>query len=319
MDLNRFLSGVAAQRVREHQGQRLPYKQLVLLYALGKLAAGVSETKYADAEQDLKRLMNRYAKAGSGQHPEQPVWRLQNNPGTAANIWSVRSSDPTEPIGEGSGGNPLVPDLRARGLFGLSPEAVEMFESNPPLIGMAAAIIADSIVTETIRDDLLRDVNLSNQPGATPEDQDLQIAMQLAQHPHIVVRRRKRDPSFARLVKDAYDESCAVCGVRPRLAGESFGLEAAHIRWIQYDGPNDVQNGICLCRMHHVAFDRGAFTISERMSIQVSEALDRSSETTQLLGRFEGAELRSPKQALSRPAADACEWHRREVFTRLAG
>lgn len=47
------------------------------------------------------------------------------------------------------------------------------------------------------------------------------------------------------------------------MAGVLVGLDAAHIRWHQFNGPATEQNGIALCVMHHKLFDFGAFTIRE--------------------------------------------------------
>lgn len=36
-------------------------------------------------------------------------------------------------------------------------------------------------------------------------------------------------------------------------------------------GPDSEANGVALCALHHKLFDRGAFTLSKDMKIQVSE------------------------------------------------
>ena len=36
------------------------------------------------------------------------------------------------------------------------------------------------------------------------------------------------------------------------------GLEAAHIRWHQFSGPDINENGLALCSIHHRLFERGA-------------------------------------------------------------
>lgn len=67
---------------------------------------------------------------------------------------------------------------------------------------------------------------------------------------------------FARDVKAAYDNTCAVCGVRlPKTTVTSMpGVDAAHIlAWSDYE-LDVVPNGICLCKYHHWAFDQLLFT-----------------------------------------------------------
>ncbi len=47
----------------------------------------------------------------------------------------------------------------------------------------------------------------------------------------------------------AYGNRCALCGVQLHLGLSPFALavEAAHIRWVAYDGPGSVSNGVALC------------------------------------------------------------------------
>ena len=49
----------------------------------------------------------------------------------------------------------------------------------------------------------------------------------------------------------AYQYRCAVCGHDLRMGQQSIGLEAAHIKWFQANGPDEVPNGIAMCSLHH--------------------------------------------------------------------
>jgi len=40
------------------------------------------------------------------------------------------------------------------------------------------------------------------------------------------------------------------------------GVEAAHVRWFQFDGPDTTNNGLAPCAKHHKMFDLGAFTVT---------------------------------------------------------
>lgn len=67
------------------------------------------------------------------------------------------------------------------------------------------------------------------------------------------VRKQGR---FRRLVLEAYDNQCAVCN----LKGTAL-LRAAHITPVVEDNDDTVNNGICLCHNHEIAFDRGILKI----------------------------------------------------------
>lgn len=60
-----------------------------------------------------------------------------------------------------------------------------------------------------------------------------------------------RNASFSKLVIEAYDGLCAMCGL-------NFGLlEGAHILPVAFPGsPDEIWNGLALCRNHHGALDR---------------------------------------------------------------
>jgi putative restriction endonuclease len=92
--------------------------------------------------------------------------------------------------------------------------------------------------------------------------------------------RRPRDRSFPQHVLAAYEHQCAVCGFDLRLSGVTIALEAAHVRWHQAGGPDEVNNGLALCVLHHKMFDKGAWTATAEGVVQVS---DQATGTTRLL------------------------------------
>jgi putative restriction endonuclease len=57
--------------------------------------------------------------------------------------------------------------------------------------------------------------------------------------------RRRRDPRMLERVLTAYEYRCAFCGYDGRVGAVPVGVEAAHVRWWAFDGPADVDNGLC--------------------------------------------------------------------------
>ena len=208
--------------------------------------------------------------------------------------------------------NPPEAELRQAGVFALSDEAIALFTRDPASLDAAASAIADSIVPETLRDELLDAVASDARP--TDAETPRPTPGTLSPHPRVRTYRIQRDPRFARTVLEAYGHRCAVCQASPRLGDACFGLEAAHIRWVQYDGPNVVPNGLCLCRMHHVALDRGAFTIDDGGRVRVSPLVDRSTQSQRLCWDLDGVEIQAPYDKSLAPHPMHCEWHRNEVF-----
>ena len=106
----------------------------------------------------------------------------------------------------------------------------------------------------------------------------------------------------------------AICGYDGRLADSLLGLEAAHVRWRAYDGPDGVANGIAICAFHHTAFDAGALSLSDSLTILVSSEVAGQTQVDELLCNFTSKPLRHPQPSFPRPEPRFLGWHRKEVF-----
>ncbi|MDR6781922.1 putative restriction endonuclease [Pedobacter africanus] len=82
------------------------------------------------------------------------------------------------------------------------------------------------------------------------------------------ILRIARDTKLSRKIKEVYDYTCQVCGIRISFNGIGYA-EAAHIRPLgnPHNGKDLSNNLLCLCPNHHVMFDKGAFTINEDHSL----------------------------------------------------
>ncbi|MGK5731870.1 YDG/SRA domain-containing protein [Streptomyces sp. URMC 124] len=77
-----------------------------------------------------------------------------------------------------------------------------------------------------------------------------------------------RSTTIADYVKSTHGHSCQVCGVRIETRTGAYS-EAAHI-WplgSPHNGPDEVENVLCLCPNHHVAFDFGMLTIDDDLTV----------------------------------------------------
>jgi putative restriction endonuclease len=77
------------------------------------------------------------------------------------------------------------------------------------------------------------------------------------------VSRPLRDAAFSRVVRKAYDRTCAMTGLQLINGGGRCEIEAAHIKPVEQDGPDSPRNGIALSRTVHWLFDRGFLSISD--------------------------------------------------------
>ena len=54
--------------------------------------------------------------------------------------------------------------------------------------------------------------------------------------------------------------------------------QSAHIYPKEFDGSDDLRNGICLCHMHHWAFDAGWISLDDDLTILINKSLPEAKE-----------------------------------------
>ncbi len=120
------------------------------------------------------------------------------------------------------------------------------------------------------------------------------------------VRRRYHQARFRRDVLHAYRNRCAICSLRePEL------VEASHIiRDSDPRGVATVVNGIALCAIHHLAYDRNLLGIDPGGVVHIGRRLLDDSDGPMLRGglqRFHGAAILQPRRVADRPDPDRLE------------
>lgn len=287
---SRWLDAVRTLHTWKRGTQRAVHKPLFTLLLLARAQAGKgADVSYAEIREPLTRLLAEFGPPRRSHHPENPFWHLQSD-----GFWIVEGADaiPRKKDGRSIASSALLA-ADARGHV-TAPFWAEL-RAEPALPGIVAeAILADY----------------------WPESLHASIREAVGLAPDLVVpsARRARDPNFREAVLRAYERRCAVCGYDGRLGNLPLGLEAAHIQWHAYAGPDDVANGLALCVFHHLALDKGALGISPAGDIQISTDVTGNTEATHLLLRFAGAPLRKPQSAFATPAARHVAWHTEQVF-----
>lgn len=97
-----------------------------------------------------------------------------------------------------------------------------------------------------------------------PEEQHREIITQISRRPF-------RDRAFASAIKSAYQDTCAISGIRIINGGGNSEVQAAHIRPVQNNGPDSVRNGVALSGTMHWMFDRGLISIDDDFSLLFDE------------------------------------------------
>lgn len=128
----------------------------------------------------------------------------------------------------------------------------------------------------------------------------------------ILQSRLVRDRIFRRLILQAYDERCCVTGLKLINGGGRAEVEAAHIRPVEANGPDRVQNGLALSGTVHWMFDRGLIGIADDRSILLSRHLNDLDGANSLINR--SGRLLVPDDERNWPHPAFLAWHRENRF-----
>lgn len=101
----------------------------------------------------------------------------------------------------------------------------------------------------------------------TTEEHIANLGNQQPVRKKVAVHRIIRDNKVGLTVKALYDYKCQVCNTRIETSA-GFYAETAHIKplGIPHNGPDTLDNVLCLCPNHHVMFDFGGFVIADDFS-----------------------------------------------------
>ncbi|MGP3966465.1 phosphorothioated DNA-binding restriction endonuclease [Streptomyces sp. 6N223] len=288
-----WLERVARLRQWNRNGVRAPHKPLLMLYALGRFQEDADgELRYSEVEEDLRRLLAEYGPV-NGTTPAYPFHHLASD-----GVWEVRTD--RGPGSPGSG----VRLLRSSGAAGrLAPELRASLRREPSLLGRMARVLLDLHFPPSLHGELCEAVG---------------IELEEAETGPVAAGREERAPRDRRmreLVLTAYEYQCAFCGYDGRVGAVPVGLEAAHVRWWAFGGPDEVDNGVCLCALHHKLFDKGVLGVGDGHRILVSQRFVGASRAARdHVLALAGRPLRGPQPGVAPVAAAHRAWHAREVF-----
>ena len=132
-----------------------------------------------------------------------------------------------------------------------------------------------------------------------------------------------RARGFRQAVLQAYDCSCAFCGMKISTPNTAvWEAHAAHIVPHSSMGKDDIWNGLSLCHIHHWAFDVGWLSLQDDFTIQVSPKI---MSLPPLFGQMQGSDcfrvysaqsvqMRLPTNKNLYPHPAALAWHREHVL-----
>jgi putative restriction endonuclease len=127
----------------------------------------------------------------------------------------------------------------------------------------------------------------------------------------VVLTRPFRDRVFARQIQTAYNNRCAITGLRIINGGGRAEVQAAHIRPVGENGPDLVQNGLALSGTVHWMFDRGLIALDD--DLRILKAHKHLPSDAERLFNADGYMI-PPNGENLKPHAQFLRWHRENRF-----
>ncbi len=277
------------------QGKRHPHKALLLLWLLGRFQqTGSSACTYEDAEEPVSQLVNEFGPPAKDRYrAAYPFFHLESS------LWQKEGDGDLSPE------RAVLRRQRAHGQ--LHPDVERLLRADPALIIDGARLLLDLHFTPSYAGPICSDVGLNlDEVDATRWHRR-------------GTKRQPRRPGFRSDVLHGWRNRCAMCGYDGAMGREPAGIDAAHVFWHSQGGPDDADNGLALCTIHHVLFDLGALGLSDDMSIVVSPRfVSRSHEGDRLVYALDGRALLDRVPHHPSPKLDHVSWHRTQVFKATA-
>ena len=123
-----------------------------------------------------------------------------------------------------------------------------------------------------------------------------------------LLSKNLRKSWFRKAVLTAYDNKCAVTGWKLINGGGRAEAEAAHIKPVEFAGPDSVQNGVALSGTVHWMFDRGLIGFSDELEILIHRKVNDRSGAEFIINPT--GRLIAPARVSHRPHPSFLAWHR---------
>lgn len=272
-----------------YKGKRAPHKPLLILLALAKMQqSGNQFIPYETIDGELRDLLIDFGPLRKRYQPDLPFFHLQND-----GVWKIKGETAQDEAYLRTLNSPSRKFFLERKITGgFTDDIYSVLSTDNDLIGETAEYLLNNHFPESYHQDILSAIGLSVDKKET----------------------RKRDPKFREDTLIAYEYKCAICGFSSLLNRKYVGLEAAHIKWFQAGGPDEVDNGILLCVLHHKLFDMGLITIDDSFDLRVSEKAHGTDFFDSMVIKFNGQTLRKPIRKSYHPKGEYLDWHISEVF-----
>lgn len=254
-----LLDRLGSLNTHRHPRNQAPsrHQPLALLWAVSRIAADKPRlAPWSCFSAEVSPLLAEFGLPASKVTPEYPFWHLQGS-----DLWEVHG------IQSDASSMPQVGIFNeVQPVAGLTHAAAELLQ-NPLTCLQAVVKLCSTYLDDVDHRELLSRVGLAGYATADGllDDGEDGRGQAVADENRATGPTARRESASSRLVRDAaivnkvkelHGHACQVCGTRLQYKHRPYS-EAAHIRGLgsPHDGPDELQNLLCLCPNHHVLFD----------------------------------------------------------------
>lgn len=266
-----------------------PHKYLVLLLSLRKLKETKSSAlSWNEDSPKLESLIEQFNNK-SNINALNPFFRLKND-----GIWEINSTlDAESKIAEIRRVNPV-----GKLTSSIESELLNNYELTNEVIRQILAVA----FSDSFYEDVLVAVGF-----------DSREILYSAPREILLDTSKKRDSQWPAKILQAWESRCAFCGYDGKIDNAPVGIDAAHIRWFNQDGPDEMDNGLALCSLHHRLLDRGVIGFKDSQTLTVSKTFSAATESGKKIYDLIDVKLK-PRSGTLLPAEKYVEWHKENIF-----
>lgn len=294
---------------------RAPHKPILLLSVLDKFAQGSLYANLIELDADLGEIFNSYwatvMPPGRPGNIAMPYYHLEND-----GFWHVLWKSGKKPGGKVHS----VTKLRELSYGAkLDDDLFNLLEEERNQLALRH-ILLQTYFSESVRPALIEQSNIN--VGAFVYSQKLlampkeSIQETKEKAPESDTERKARNQGFRKAVREAYQYTCAMTGIRIVTDDGHVAVVGAHIVPWSENQDDRITNGIALSPTCHWAFDEGLLAVTDSYKVKVSPQIYKGENSPIHLAELDGRILNLPNDKSFWPDPENLRWHKRKIFRR---
>ena len=254
-----WVEGLQSTRRATTNGEIAPHQPTTILWLLSEFLKGKPRLQnWSKIREPLSSLI---VEAGGGPTPEYPLAVLANE--SLIDVQGIELPLPS------TSSHPRRTFDQQDPVFGLTINLYDELGSQPDRIVEVINSVGSMFASDNAFQSVLTKLALPTPSNTSSVDLVVPVGEIAPGRKARMAYSVQRSAEVAKWVKQTYNDTCQVCRVRLETPGNATS-DAAHIKGLgsPHDGPDIIENILCLCPNHHRTFDAGAWTITDDLKVK---------------------------------------------------